>query len=133
MADFETLSPLAKEAWKRIASDFPQWTAHLDTRDGELECAIPAPSGSKAGLLIIFTHEDQLWVRFAPSYMCYLVDDEDEMASIVHKLTTDEILFRIVTKGDEWIETTIWNQQEESEAMPDCVVRYVSWSGRHDR
>jgi hypothetical protein len=40
----ELLSPLAREAWKRLESDFPLWKAHLDTRDGELEFAVPAPN-----------------------------------------------------------------------------------------
>jgi hypothetical protein len=59
MTQFERLSPVAKCAWKRIESEFPMWIACLDIRDGEMECAVPAPSGSKADHLVIFSHEDK--------------------------------------------------------------------------
>jgi hypothetical protein len=127
------LNPVARRAWKRLELDFPSWVAYLDIRDGELEFALPAPSGSNAGHLVAFSHKNDLWVRFSPPYMCYAVDDENEMASLVKQLTADEIVFKVITKGAEWVETTLTKPQEKCEAIPGHSVRVVSWSGRFDR
>jgi hypothetical protein len=133
MKQIERLSPVARQAWKRLESDFPLWKAHLDTRDGELEFAVPAPTGSTAGHLVAFSHQNNLWVRFSPPHMCYLADDESELVSLIRQLTTDQILFKVTMKGDEWVETTLARQQEKSELPPGHSFRYVSWSGKFDR
>jgi hypothetical protein len=109
---------MARRAWERLQSEFPIWTSHLDVRDGELEFAIPAPVGSQAGYLIAFSHENQLWIRFAPPYLSYAVGDEDEMVVLIRKLTSDEIVFKLTMKGDEWVETTLSERSEESEFRP---------------
>jgi hypothetical protein len=129
----DQLSPVARQAWKRLESDFPLWKAHLDTRAGELEFAVPAPTGSRAGHLVAFSHENDLWVRFSPPHMCYLADDENELVSLIRQLTTDQILFKVTMKGDEWVETTLVRLQEKSEPLPGHSVRFVSWSGKLDR
>jgi hypothetical protein len=129
----ERLNPVARQAWERIASDFPLWKEHLDTRDGELEFAVPAPAGSTAGHLVAFSHKNNFWVRFSPPYMCYLVDDENQLVSLIRQLTTDQILFRVTTKGDEWVETSVAERKEKTESLPGHSVRYVSWSGKFDR
>ena len=133
MTQIERMSPVARQAWKRLEADFPLWKAHLDTRDGELEFAVPAPTGSTAGQLVAFTHQNNLWVRFSPPHMSYLADDESELVSLIRQLTTDQILFKVTMKGDEWVETTLARPQEKSEALPGHSVRYVSWSGKFDR
>ncbi len=133
MTQIERLSPVARRAWKRLESDFPLWKAHLDTRDGELEFAVPAPTGSTADHLVAFSHQNNLWVRFSPPHMCYLADDEDELVSLIQQLTTDQILFKVAMKGDEWVETTLARPQEKSESLPGHSVRFVSWSGKLDR
>jgi hypothetical protein len=129
----ESLSPVARQAWKRLASDFPLWKAHLDTRDGELEFAVPAPTESTAGHLVAFSHQNNLWVRFSPPHMCYRASDDSELVSLIRQLTTDQILFKVTMKGDEWVETTLARPQEKSEALPGHSVRCVSWSGRFDK
>jgi len=129
----ERLNPVARRAWKRLESDFPSWVAHLDIRDGELEFALPAPPGSNAGHLVAFTQGNDLWLRFSPPYMCCAVDDESEMVSLIKRLTADEIVFKVVAKGAEWVETTLTKPQEKCEAIPGHSVHLVSWSGRFDR
>lgn len=128
----ELLRPVAKRAWKRLESEFPEWTAHLGTRDFELEFAVPAPTGSRAGHLVAFTQEDQLWIRFSPPNLCYPVDDESEMVSLIRQLTTDQVVFRVITQGDEWIETTLVKREDERETVPGHAVHFVSWSGMSD-
>jgi len=129
----QAMNPVARRAWKRLQAEFPSWTSHLDVRDGELEFAIPAPTGSRADYLIASSHENQLWIRFAPPYLSYPVDDEDEMVSLIRKLTTDEIVFKVVMKGDEWVETMLAKRSQESELAPGHTTRFVSWSGKFDR
>jgi len=133
MKQIEQLSPVAKRAWKCLESDFPSWAAHLDARDGELEFAVPAPLGSTAGHLVAFSHEEQLWVRFSAPNLCYPADDENEMVSLIEQLTADKVVFKVVSKGDEWVETTLAKPQEKTESVSGHSVRYVSWSGRFDR
>jgi hypothetical protein len=133
MTQIERLNPVAKSAWKRLEAEFPLWAAYLDTRDSELEFAVPAPSGSNAGHLVAFSNKNDLWVRFSPPYMCYAVDDEDEMVSIIKQLTADEAVFKVITKGDEWVETTLTRPHDRWESIPGLSVRLVSWSGRFDR
>ena len=133
MRQNDRLSPVAKRAWKRLESGFPSWAAHLDTRDGELEFAVPAPLGSSAGHLVAFSNKDQLWVRFSPPNLCYPVDDENDMVSLIEKLTADEVVFKLVMKGGEWVETTLAKPHEKPESISGHSVRFVSWSGRFDR
>jgi hypothetical protein len=130
----DRLSPVARQAWKRIESEFPQWKENFDMRDGELEFSVPAPTGSVAGHLVAFTHQDNLWVRFSPPRMCYLADDENQLVSLIRQLTTDQILFKVTMKDDEWVETTLATPEEKTELLlPGHSVRYVSWSGKFDR
>ena len=136
MADkkqIEQLSPAAKQAWQRLESDFPMWKKYLDTRDGELEFAVPAPAGSTAGHLVAFSQQNNLWVRFSPPRMCYLADDGNELVSLIRQLTADQILFKVTMKGDEWIETTLAKPEEKSESLPGHSFRFVSWSGKLDK
>lgn len=129
----ERLSPVAQRAWKRLESEFPSWTTHLSTRDGELEFAVPAPIGSAAGHLVAFSNQDELWVRFSPPNVCYPADDENEMISLIKRLTADEIVFKVVMKGKDWIETTLTQPHESPESLPGHSVRVISWSGKSDR
>lgn len=72
-------------------------------------------------------------MRFSPPHMCYLADDENELISLIRELTTDQLLFKVTTKGDEWTETTLARPGETSEPLPSHSIRFVSWSGKFDR
>lgn len=74
-----------------------------------------------------------MWVRFSPNYLSYPVDDEDEMVSIIRQLTDDSILFRVVTKDDECVETTLTKSKNEARPLSGQTVRFISWSGKYDR
>ena len=129
----ERLSPIAKRAWRRLESELPLWTEHRSTRDGELEFAVPAPTGSTAGHLVAFSNQDELWVRFSPPNICYPADDENEMISLIRKLTVDEIVFKVVMKGEDWVETTLTKPRENPVSLPGHSVRLISWSGKFNR
>jgi hypothetical protein len=130
---FHSLSPVARRAWKRLELDFPAWKTYLNASNGELEFAVPAPTGSAADSLVAFSHENQLWVRFNQPYLCYPADDATEMASLIKRLTADDAVFKVVMKGDEWVETTITKPQEKPDSIPGQSVRFISWSGQFDR
>jgi hypothetical protein len=132
VVQFDFLSPVARRAWKRLESDFPALKAHLNMHDGELEFAIPAPTGSTADYLVAFSHENQLWVCFNRPYLCYPADDANEMVSLIKRLAADDVVFKVVMKGDQWVETTLTKPQEKPESIPGQSVRFISWSGKFD-
>ena len=39
--------------------------------------------------------------------MCYAVDDENELVSLIKRITSDEIVFRVIMNGRDWVETTL--------------------------
>ena len=45
-----------------------------------------------------------LWIRFSPPSMCYSVDDETEMLSVIQQVLAETALFAVVMRGDEWVE-----------------------------
>jgi len=129
----QKLSPIAGRAWKRLEAAFPTWRSHLSCRDGELEFSLPAPAGSAAGHLVAFSYENDLWLRFDPPYMCYPVDDESEMASLIESITADRVVFRITMKGKEWVETTLAKPRQHSNSASGQTVQQISWSGAFDK
>jgi len=99
-----------------------------------LEVAVPAPPGSKAGHLLVFTDGGkQLWLRYSPPYMCYALDDEEEMLSIIQQLLTGEAAFVVIMKADTWTETTLIEAGKEPLLERGQVAHVVSWSGDHDK
>ena len=126
-------NPIAERAAERLRAEFSSWATCIDVHQGKLEFSVPAPKGSKAGHLVVFNDRDTLWVRFSPPYMCYLVDDEDEMVSIVKQLIRDEAIFRVVTKDGEWVESTLVKPQQQPAPRTSETVKLVSWTGRLDR
>jgi len=117
---------------------YPDWAKYFGTcGKDDLEAAVPAPIGSNAGHLIVFTAEGQdLWVRFSPRSMCYSVRDETEMIGVIQELLAETALFAVVMSGDEWTGTTLIRRGEPGDLPrlePDEVAHVVSWSGRFDR
>ena len=82
---------------------------------------------------MVSSNKNDLWVRFSPPHMCYPVDNEVEMTSIIKQLTADELMFKVVMKGEEWVETTLTIPKPKCESKPGLTVRLVSWSGRFDQ
>jgi hypothetical protein len=138
MSQADSLNPLARRVWSALIANYPDWTTYFGaSADDDLEVAIPAPIGSNAGHLVIFTAKGKdLWLRFSPPSMCYSVEDETELIDVIRQLLTDKVSFAVVMRGDEWAGTTLIRQGMPGD-IPQLergeVAQVVSWSGKHDR
>jgi hypothetical protein len=138
MSDADQLNPLARKVWTALNSAYPGWAEFFGTRgEGDLEVAVPAPPGSKAGHLVVSTNRgEDLWVRFSPPSMAYAVDSETELLSVVDLLLTEAVLFVTVFQDNHCIETTLIRTTEPGDIphlKPDEVANVVSWTGRYDQ
>jgi hypothetical protein len=57
----------------------------------------------------------------------------EEMHSVITALLADDAFFVVVTRGDEWVETTLLRPGEEPVLLEAQVANVVSWSGECDR
>lgn len=138
MSDIDLLNPLARRVWAALVGAHPEWDGLCGIcGEDDLEVAISAPVGSKAGQLVVFTAGGKdLWIRFSPSSMCYSVDSETEMLSVIQELLTEIALFAVVMRGDEWVGTTLVRRGMAGDVPqlgPNEVAHVVSWSGRYDQ
>jgi hypothetical protein len=138
MCNVDSLNPLAKRTWTALIAAHPDWSKYFGVcGEDDLEVAVPAPSGSKAGHLVVFTSEGRnLWIRFSPRSMCYSTDDESEMLEVVRQLLADTALFVAVMRDDAWAGTTLVRRGESRDLPqlePNQVAYVVSWSGKYDQ
>ena len=138
MFNADSLNPFARRVWAALIGAYPEWSNYFGTCDeNDLEAAVPAPIGSKAGHLVIFTAKgEDLWIRFSPPSMCYSCKDETEMLDVIRQLLEETILFVVVKRGDEWAGTSLIRQGEPGdlpELEPNQMGHIVSWSGKYDR
>jgi hypothetical protein len=130
------LNPLAARVSTELAGRHPEFATNERLIDGgDVELAIPAGSGSNAGALVVTTAGgSHIWIRFAPPQMCYAVDNDDELLTIVAALLEDRVTFvHIVDAQGNWSGTTLAapNASIELQTGERACVR--SWSGRFDR
>src|SRR5579884_1777933 len=135
MVVMDSLNPLARRVWTALVAEYPQWADYLSTcGENDLEVVVPAPLGSKAGHLVVFTSRgEDLWIRFSPPRMCYSIDDERELLAIIQQLQADMALFVVTMRGEEWVETTLIGPQDQPLLEVNQTAHVVSWSGKHDR
>lgn len=131
----QQLNPLGVRVRDSLLARHRDWADHVNTLpSGDLEISLPAPKGSRAGHLVIFTVRGQdTWIRYSPPRACYSVESEREMHAVVKALLADDAFFVVVTNGDEWVETSLLRPGEEPVLREGQVANVVSWSGRHDR
>src|SRR5262245_38955354 len=129
------LNPLGVHVRDSILRAHGDWAKYVDVLpSGDLEIAIPAPKGSRAGHLVIFTARgEDMWLRYSPPRACYCVATDREMHAAVGALLADDAFFVVVTDGNEWVETTPLRPGEEPVLHDGQVANVVSWSGRHDK
>jgi hypothetical protein len=129
------LNPLGQRVLGALLEEHPDWEIHAETvADGDLELAVPAPKGSRAKHLIVSTSRGKdVWVRYAPPRMCYPVESDQEMNRIIRALLTDAAPFLVITRGEEWIETSLLPPDQEPTLLEGQVADVVSWSGHSDR
>ncbi len=138
MSDVASLNPLARRVWIALLAAFPEWAKYFGTcGNDDLEVAVSAPIGSNAGHLVVFTAKGQdLWIRFSPPSMCYSVDNEAEMLSVIQQLLAETALFAVVMRCDEWAGTTLIRRGVPGDVPqlgPNEVAYVVSWSGQYDQ
>jgi IS30 family transposase len=138
MSNVDSLNALARRIWTALIAAHPEWAEFFGTcGKDDLEVAISAPVGSNAGHLVVFTAKGRdLWIRFSPPSMCYSVDDETELLSVIQQLLAETALFAVVMRGDEWAGTTLIRRGEPRD-VPQLgsneVAHVVSWSGKYDQ
>src|SRR5882724_5513735 len=100
---------LAQKVKAAVLSQFPEWDRYLEIQgSGDIELAVPAPSGSNAGNLIILTAKGtDIWIRYAPAHMSYAVDDEIELVNVAKQLLSEEASFMVTVENGKWAETTL--------------------------
>jgi hypothetical protein len=128
-------NPLARRVRLALLSEFADWEKYAEIREsGDIEIAVPAPKGSSAGSLVVLTKQgEDIWVRYAPAYMAYAVDDELELIAIVKQLLSERASFALILEKGERKETTLLQQNETPELKPEQNARVVSWFGTYDR
>jgi hypothetical protein len=138
MPNVDSLNPLARRVWTALIAAYPEWSKYFGTcGEDDLEAAIPAPIGSNAGHLVIFTAKGKyLWLRFSPPSMSYSVDDETEMVHFIRQLLADKVFLVVVMGGNEWTGTTLIRQDVPGDIPrlePGELAQVASWSGKYDR
>jgi hypothetical protein len=131
----QALNPLGIRVRDSLLGAHENWVAYVNVLpSGDLELAVPAPRGSRAGHLVIFTAGgEDTWIRYSPPRACYMVESDGEMHAVIEALLADEAFFLVITDGDEWVETSLLRPGEEPVLVGGHVARVVSWSGLHDK
>jgi hypothetical protein len=129
------LNPLGVRVRDSVLRKHGEWAAYVGVLpSGDLEVAVPAPKGSRAGRLVISTARgEDTWIRYSPPRACYCVETDREMHAVIDALLADDAFFVVVTNGDEWLETSLLRPGEEPVLSEGQVADVVSWSGRHDK
>jgi hypothetical protein len=132
----DDLNPLATRVVAALARAHPAFAANAHPLGhGDVELFLAASDDSNAGALVVSTTRGEaIWVRFAPPYMLYCVEDEAELTSVVDALLDERVLFvRIVGPDGEWTGTTLMNRGGHVDLDPGEKATALSWSGRFDQ
>jgi hypothetical protein len=129
------LNALAERVWEKLAARYPDWERYaVSWGEGDLEVAVPAPAGSNAGHLVVFTDQgERVWVRFSPASMSYRVEGDDEMVSVIAELMSERAVFVTTWRGDRWTGTALVRAEQEPALAAGESARIVSWTGGLDR
>jgi hypothetical protein len=126
------LGARVRDSLLRRHAEWAEYVTVLST--GDLEVAVPAPRGSRAKQLVVFTALGRdIWIRYSPPRACHHVEADREMHAVIDALLADDAFFVVVTFGDTWLETSLLRPGEEPVLAEGQVADFVSWSGVHDK
>ena len=131
----QQLNPLGTRVRDSLLARHGEWADRVKTlATGDLELSLPAPHGSRAGHLVIFTARGtDTWIRYSPPQACYEIESDRQLHAVLKALLADDAFFVVVSRGDTWIETVLLRPGEEPVLLEGQTANVVSWSGLHDR
>jgi hypothetical protein len=128
------MNEFSLSVYQSLLSAFPDWESIQITISELLELEIPSPNKSLIGGLIIQTTDDNsIWMRNHHPCTAYPFDTIEEMTNIVRDILSDQIIWAIGYKGNEWHETTLLNNLTDLQADEGVNYQILSWSGQFDQ
>ena len=124
----------SKSIFMDLVYHFPEFqNEHCATSD-LLELEITTKNNSSfGGLVVQTTTDDHIWVRNFQKHSAYYIDNTEELIEIIKGIFSDEILWVICYKKNEWFETTLMINGSNIEMEKDVTYNIYSWSGIFDR
>lgn len=120
--------------YQELTKAFPDWRNIKSASVEFLELDIPASNKTLIGGLVLQTTKDKtIWIRNYHSHSGYWVDTTEEMIKIITGIMSDQILWVIAFKSDEWFETTLVNTTTDLIAEKGLKYQILSWSGEFDK
>ncbi len=99
-----------------------------------LELNISAPYNALIGGLVIQTTEDNcIWIRSHHPYTGYSIDTTEEMIKVITGVLSNQILWVVGFKSDEWFQTTLINDINDLKTEKGVKYQILSWSGKLDK
>ena len=117
-----------------IVYRFPEFKNKHNQTTNFFELDIASENNSNFGGLVIQTTTDKdIWIRNYQKCSAYSVDTTSELIKIIEGIFSDDILWVIGFKDEEWIETTIVKNGADIETENGVTYKVLSWSGKSDR
>ena len=129
-----TLNLKARRVAETLIGAFPERRFAIEAVDGgHLEASLEAPSGSRAGALVVLIARDgDIWIRFALPHAFYAVDDECELIRVVGALLGDDAFLAVTYEGNDWTGTTLIPRGKLPRVERNQRAVMLSWSGKQD-
>ena len=128
MNDFST------NVYQELLKTFPDWENIISLSSEFLELDVSASNNALIGGLVIQTTEDNsIWIRNYHPCSGYTCDTIEEMIKVISGVLSDQILWVIGFKSDEWFETTLINEINDLQTEKGIRYQILSWSGKFDK
>lgn len=128
------MNEFSSSVYQILLASFPDWKNLQSTSSDLLELEIPSPNKSIIGGLVIQTTDDNsIWIRNHHPCTAYPVDNTEEMVNIIRNILSDQIIWAIGYKGNEWYETTFLNSLTDLQVEKGVKYQILSWSGQLDQ
>ncbi len=128
------MNNFSSSVYQELIKTFPDWRNIKSTSSEFLELDVSAPNNALIGGLVLQTTKDKtIWIRNYHSCSGYWVDTTEEMIKIITGIMSDQILWVIAFKSDEWFETTLVNNITDLKTENGVRYQILSWSGELDK